>query len=517
MMRLSEKYWALFAVGLFCLGCVYLATDKPVHDFANYYFGGKFMADGRFSTDIYFPEWFNRQIVADGHAPIFAGFAPNTPFLALLFYPISLLPIGIAKIVFNLISVALFLLSLKRLADFYAIAPRYLLLIPIVFAIPIRNEILFGQVYLLLFFFVAESWLAYENKRPLKTAIFLSFAIMLKVFPILLLAFFIFRKGFKIVGYTFAACLILALATLPFCSVDTWQFYLTNVLAKASNGEIASAFEPNYQSPFMFLRQWLVYDAVENPDGWFTNPTIFAAVIFAFKIKVLAIGWYVTKKVQSQLLAFSYWLFACILISPYGSTYTFVLMLFPYFVIAKSEIAKWEKIAMLALIFLLSNLPLSAFIGFTFPISYLRLFILIAFFSLLVLTIWRLVNWKIVAVCALVGFALMLTTKNPQNPSDFVLAKKSPLLVYNYDIEDQNLTYSYWDGNGDHKVSAPFTFESTEPADLTRNQIYFHGKKLVYDKSHKRKPMIVNGKTLIYLTDAGRGIGFYTLRKIELR
>ena len=516
MTRPSEKYWALLAVGLFCIGCIYIGVCKPVHDFANYYFGGEFLGNGRFSANIYFPQWFNWQIVADGHAPAFAGFAPNTPFLALLFYPISLLPIATAKVVFNLISAALLLFSLKRLADFYRIAPRYLFLIPIVFAIPLRNEILFGQVYLLLFFFLAESWLAYEKKQSAKTAIFLSLAIMLKVFPVLLLVFFTFRKDFKIVAYAVAGCFLLTLATLPFCAIDTWQFYLTDVLAKASNGEIASGFEPNYQSPFMFLRQWLVYDAVENPGGWFTSPAIFSAVIFAFKIKVLAIGWQLIRKVQSQLHAFSYWIFACILISPYGSTYTFVLMLFPYFAIAKSQIGKWQKVAMLALIFLLSNFPLSVFIDLAYPMSYLRFFVLIAFFALLVSTLWRLVNWKIVAACSLVGFGLKLTMPIPESPGKLLL-HASPLLVYDYEIKNQKLTYSYWDGKGGHRASMPFESASVMPADLIRNQVYFHGKKLVYDKSHKRKPMIIDGKTLIYLTDAGRGIGFYTLRKIEFR
>lgn len=55
-----------------------------------------------------------------------------------------------------------------------------------------------------------------------------------------------------------------------------------------------------------------------------------------------------------------------------------------------------------------------------------------------------------------------------------------------------------------------------ESADLTQNAIYYFGKKIPADTGNKLKPMVIDGKTLLYLSDYDRGIGFYTLRKIDL-
>jgi hypothetical protein len=123
--------------------------------------------------------------------------------------PFSLLPAMVAKLIFNLGSLLLLLRSVHRLTTFYKIEPVYLLLIPVFFFLPIRNELLFGQVYLLVFSLISESWLAYKKAKHFETGIYLALAIMLKVFPVLLLSIFIFRKKFDIFAYAVAACLVL--------------------------------------------------------------------------------------------------------------------------------------------------------------------------------------------------------------------------------------------------------------------------------------------------------------------
>ncbi|HLA56167.1 MAG TPA: glycosyltransferase family 87 protein [Flavobacterium sp.] len=517
MIKIQEKYYALISVALLCVFFIYKAVGFEPHDFANYYFGGYFLGQHHFTSDIYFPYWFNTKIVALGYQPAFTGFAPNTPFLALLFYPLSFLSLASAKLVFNIISVSLFIYSLKRLVSFYNINAVYVLFIPVLFLVPIRNEIMFGQVYLLLFFFLAESWLAYEKKQLWKTATYLSLAILLKVFPILLVVIFLFKKQWKFLGYTLLFCLILASSTLIFCGLDVWGFYTSNVLSKAFNGGIASAYVDNYQSVFMFLKRLLVFDATENSGGFLHNSLLFSAVILAFKIKLIAIGYYITKKGSYQILVLSYWILAMILISPYGSTYTFVLMLFPFFALVKSDLSKVKKAALLILLFVLNNVPLSFFMESPFPMSYSRLFVLIAFFMIFLSVVYQMVNWKMVSLAAVVALLVVVIFKTDKHiVSAYALTKDSPLLIYDYKIENNKLTYFYWNQNGENVQSIPFKASNIVEADLTQNQIYFYGKKIDSDSGNKRKPIVIDGKTLLYLSDYDRGIGFYTLRKIQL-
>jgi hypothetical protein len=517
MKKSPEKYYALLPLVLLCAYFVYKAIGHPVHDFANYYFGGYLLGEHRFTPEIYFPHWFNLNIVALGHQPLFAGFAPNTPFLALLFSPIAMLPIGIAKLMFNIVSVALLIFSMNRLITFYKINPVYVLFIPVLFFIPLRNEIMFGQVYLLLFFFIAESWFAYEKQQFRKSAIFLSLAIMLKVFPILLLAVFLFRKQFRLVAYVMVSCLALVAVTLFFCTPETWLFYLSDVLPKASAGGIASAYVTNYQSILMFLKQLLVFDATENPNALLNIPTLFPAILTGFKLFLLTVGFYITKKSAGNSMVIAYWSLAIILMSPYGSTYTFILMLFPFFAVMKSEVATKKKALLIALLFLVNNLPLSVFMLWPFPFSYLRLVALLLFFGLLSSMVRNDINWKKIAAATLIPMvAILLLHKDERKTSAYFLGK-SPLLIYDYKIADGRLTYFYWNQNGENTGSVALKASRIQRADLTRNAIYYFGKRIPTESGNNRKPIVIDGTTLLYLSDHDRGIGFYTLRKIDLR
>jgi hypothetical protein len=512
----AENYYAIMPLTLLCMAFLYLAINHPIHDFANYYYGGQLLAEGRFTTDIYFPYWFNQQIIATGQSPLFAGFAPNTPFLALLFAPLSALSLPAAKLVFNCISVMLFIYSFHRLSVFYKVKSYWLLLIPAVFFVPLRNEIIFGQVYLLLFFFVAEYWLAYRKQQYLKASVFLSLAILLKVFPLLLLIIFIFKKEIRPFCLTIFICIVFIAATLFFCSLEVWQFYITDVLSKASAGGIASAYVENYQSLYMFFKRILVFEQTENPMGYFDAPAIFSGLMLALKILIVGTGFYVTKYVKNELLIIGYWVLAIVLISAYGSTYTFLFMLFPFMAIAKTEMPNAKKAALLIFLIFINNFPLSAFMSNVFPFNYWRLFGLLAFFILFMSLIWKQVSWKIVT--AVSGVALLFasaTHKLAPNPDYFL--KDSPLLIYDYHIENNQIIYDYWDQKGKHHQSVPVAISSVVPANLIGTEIYFFGKRIASDEGHKQKPVVISGKMLLYLSDADRGIGFYTLRKIDLK
>jgi hypothetical protein len=515
-MKTQERYYALIPLVMLCAFFAYQAIGLPAHDFSNYYFGGKFLGENRFTANIYDPYWFNKEIVALGYQPMFAGFAPNTPFLALLFFPLSFLSLAAAKATFNIFSVMLFMYSINRLAAFYKIRSLYLLVLPVLFFVPLRNEILFGQVYLLLFFFLAEFWLAYEKKQIAKASIFLSLAILLKVFPVLLLVIFIFRKEYKMLPYSLVSILALAMPTLFFCTIGTWFFYFTQVLSKASNGGIASAYVENYQSAYMFLKRIFVFDPMVNPDGVFGLPLLFSALMLAFKITIVTIGFYITRKISHSLAVISYWMLALILISPYGSTYTFLLLLFPFWALAKSELSNLKRMTIMTLLLFINNFPLSFFIERPFPLSYLRLFALLLFFGLILSLVWKTVNWKMVALAALLPL-LALLLKKPETVHSSYYLTKSPLLIHDYKIENNQLIYFYWNEKGENKAAVPIKATSVTEADMTENTLYYYGKKIASDSGNKKKPIVVNGNTLLYLSDYDRGIGFYTLRQIRLK
>ncbi|WNM19373.1 glycosyltransferase family 87 protein [Flavobacterium capsici] len=517
MKRIFLKYYPFLPLLLLCGYYLLQATHFPIHDFSNYYFGGKFLTEGKFNSNIYFPYEFNKAISDLGYSGIFASYAPNTPFLATIFLPFAFFSLGVAKLIFNSVSIILLVFSLFRLFNYYKIDWRYALLIPILFLVPIKNSLLFGQVYFLLFFLLTEGWLACEKKQWKLMAFFWSFAILFKVFPVLIVALLLFRKQWKPLLYLTISCFLLFGISVIFTGIDIWFFYLKEVLPKVSNGEIATSFVDNYQSVFMFLKRVFVYESVENPNPFIHASSLFPIIVFAFKIGVLTIGFFVSKRISNSFFAFAFWVIAMILLSPYGSTYTFILLLFPFLALLKSGISKIKKIVFCGLLFLINNLPLSFFIEYDFPFSYLRLFLLLSFSVFFVVAAFQksVLIKTFIFGCIVFAIGTFLKQSAPQKNESF-LPVESPILIYDYQISSDELTYFYWNEKGKNKVIIAFKNQDSKQLEIKNNQIFINHRQLTFDKNHKLKPILIDNKTILYLSDYDRGIGFYTLRKIEL-
>ena len=341
-------------------------------------------------------------------------------------------------------------------------------------------------------------------------ALFWGFAILLKVFPILLVAFLLFKKQWKPLFYLILSCLILFGISLLFTGFDIWLFYLKEVLPKASRGEIATSFVDNYQSVFMFLKRLFIYDSIENPDPLFHDVSWFTSGILAFKVSGLLLGYFITKNVPNSFMAFSFWILASLMLSPYGSTYTLILLAFPLLTLLKSNISNVKKGILCLLLFLINNYPLALFIEKPFPISYLRLLFLIAFaLSFVVFQFQKSVLIKTILLgCVVLVLASLIITPTSGKGNSY-LAADSPILIHDYVIEHNQLTYFYWNEKGENKTVIPFEYKSCE-------SISTNDKRLAFDKGNKLKPILINGKTIYYLSDLNRGIGFFTLRKIAI-
>jgi len=518
MVAIDKKYY-LLPLLLLCAFFTIRAVDFAPHDFANYYFGGQFMAAGQFGRWIYLPYEFNNAITIEGYRGIFGSYAPNTPFLAMVFIPFSFFELGAAKLIFNILSILLFVFTLRRLVRQYAIDPRYLLLIPIVCFTPIKNSILFGQVYFLLFFLIGESWLAYKKKRPVSAAVLLAAAICLKVFPLLLTLLFVFRKKYTLLAYLLASCIGFLLMSMFLSSAEVWWFVFQEVLPRASSGEISTGFVPNYQSVLMFLKQLLVFDAIENPLAAVDYPELLPPLLIALKVALVTIGYDVSRKINLPLVVLSYWILVLLLMSPYGSTYSLVLLLIPFLALAASHLKPWQKALGLGLIFMVSNIPMAWFAHLPYPFTYFRLLTMLLLLALFMTLVYKRVKFGRVAVLTAVPmavvwmFGLLYPEKTLQSRP---LVMRSPILIYDYAIQNGQLTYRSWDTNGKTRYSMAIDAGKTEPLVLHENTIFLDGKPLATEHGNKKKPILVDGRAIIYLSDHGRGIGFYTLRRIDL-
>ena len=90
MMSKAKSYLHFIPLLVICFYSLYQSYSFEIHDFANYYFGGCFLNKGLFTTNIYFPYYFNHTVADLGYGNFFLSYAPNTPFLSILFSPFAL-------------------------------------------------------------------------------------------------------------------------------------------------------------------------------------------------------------------------------------------------------------------------------------------------------------------------------------------------------------------------------------------------------------------------------------------
>lgn len=155
------------------------------------------------------------------------------PLLANLLTPLTLIKFSIAKILWTAIinPVLIFLviyISIK-LADGSAQKKIFLFFIIIIFN-PVYETIAYGQVNILILLTVILTLYFYKNKQNLLSSACLSIGIFLKIFPIILLIYFLFIKDLKYIFITIAFCLIILAGLILLNGFEINYIYFTNVL-----------------------------------------------------------------------------------------------------------------------------------------------------------------------------------------------------------------------------------------------------------------------------------------------
>lgn len=491
---------------------IYKAAGAPYGDFAGYYFGSAELLQGNYQH-VYDPYALNALIVQKGYTGIFVSYAPFPPFTSIVLAPFLLFPAAVAKIVFNIFSAVLFVMAIFRTIKYFNIPAWLVWLIPVLFLVPLRNNIFFGQAYLLLFALLLEGYLAYKKGRPVVAALLWAVAIMFKLFPLVILFFLVAKKQYKQVVYCMAACLLLGVVSVIFNGFASWQYYVFTIFPRANSGELNDSYTYLFQSAFMLFKNLFVYDEVQNPQVLFNSTPVFIISMVLFKAAIIAccVGISLNKK-ATDLLAFASWITASLLLSPNGSSYSLILLLIPFMALANSE--RGYLYISIVLLFLICAIPVQAVAGWPLLLQFPRLYLLLLFFFLKIgITGTRLPFKPFIAFFAVLLLADAGKMFARSDNSRYLLKEELPL-VYSYAIKDNRLVYYYWDNTGSHEAMTGF-FAQHSTADAVRiqnNQVFYGNKQLTATSDRKKQAMLINGKEIIYLSDKKRGFGFYTLR-----
>jgi hypothetical protein len=487
------------------------------NDFANSYFGATFFAQGKFDVGIFDPYTFNKRIYDLGYTNLFLSFNPNPPSTAIFFIPFTFLSLDTAKLLFNILTSSLFLLSTYRLCRQLEINWSFIMVcLAIVFFIPMRNQILFGQTYFLIFVLLVEGFIAHERKKSVLASFLWGAAILIKIFPAIIFLFLIIKKDWRQTLYLSITCGTMLFVSLLFQGVDVWKEYLFVVLPRNNQGEIQATYISAYQSGLMLFKYLFIKEEYLNPDPFIDSAALFKICLMLFKTAVVGCCTVMLLH-RKDILSFGVTLLCGMLISPYGSTYSNILLLILLVGIQKTMNKNLFWIAG-TIIFLIANLPVELFDRLPILLRFPRLILMCA---LLVLLIWKdsvKVEPKVfLAYLFLMGLSLIFQRQPKEDISRRILPKETHNLIYNYGIKDGFIFYNYWMGHPEaYLTNIAANTLSTDQVFIKQNQIFYKEIQLTHGADNKTMPMLFDGKAIMYLSDKGKGIGFYTLRIIPL-
>lgn len=500
---------------LFTAGLVFtwMSASKPISDFGNYYYGAKIGFDRSIvgSHQVYNVMSFNSQVEKAGETNFFLNHCTVTPQSVLLYRPFAWIPNAhTAKIVFNLFALLIFVFSLGRILKKYGehTDVKYAM-IAVAALIPIYYNILFGQTYLLITALIIETFLQ-ADKRPWLSGIFLAIAISLKISPAIFLIWFLTERKFKMVGWTFASGLLIAVCTflfIPAMELPFLEYYFTS-FPRIMNGYITDPYSSSFQGFVVFLRKVFVPDAILNPDALVNGSErivyMLNSVFFVIMSFLLVGAWKAGADWKKKILLL---ILLVNITSGYTSTYSLLLML-PFVSVGKTQ-QDWIRVMLYAAILMF---PPRIFDGNSPFVEEYKLWMFMAIFIMEIKAHFSFRRLDKVQLAVGVIFLSMIIAKFMQRPEQLPLTYYKPEIVkQDYILKavhtDSAVSYVAYTQAGFQEFSVPYDGER-DACESCFHQ-YIHGVRLIN--------VGAKGDSLLVLSDYHRGPGLFHLYAISKR
>ncbi len=366
-------------------------------DFPNYYMAARLVHEGFDTSRMYEWTWIEREKDHRGVDDRVIGLLPITPFSTLAVWPIAGMKPLTAKhvwIVFNLLLLIPLASMLRRMTGLSY--TRIVLVMALSF--PLHRNLLFGQFYvLLLLMIVAACWCWLRGWR-VAAGVLVAVAAGCKVFPALLLVWFLRRRQWRallsglIAG---AACVGISVAVFGVAANRTW---LEEILPWVMRGEGLGTYVTGTTSISGVLHGLLLAEPQWNPHPWHESVLAYALLVPLLQMMVLAPAVLLIRRENARrervLMEWSALVTAALAVSTQTASYNFVLMVFPVCVMAGMLLRRRQYgwLAALAIAYLGIGYPLAvpaSVPGLTVLLWIPRLWLMLAVLTAIYVWLWR--------------------------------------------------------------------------------------------------------------------------------
>ena len=342
--------WVMVLVGIFYL------TAKQVRDasidFLSYYIGASAIHQGK---PIYTLETHKSVSEALGIRQV--GLYLYPPTFAMLIQPALLMPPYIASLFWFGVNVGLLLLGVGILLRQNNLSDHRmrvaLLLLPILFT-PVLMTFYLGQVNILIFLLLVLVWLTFLHGRRYTPGALLALSAWIKLWPIALVAYFVWKREWKVVAGAIMGSLLIGVLTFALAGVGQTTSFFTDRLPEISQGTEPGLDHLNQSIPGFFAKLFApssqyVYPLIQSPILAQQGSRI--AILLLIITTIILCSWPMTLKDREQFSTeFMLVVIAAMLITGRLFESNLTLLLPAYFLIAEKlqgeQIINWKQIAL---------------------------------------------------------------------------------------------------------------------------------------------------------------------------
>jgi len=490
---------------------IFITSNKPIGDFGNYYYGSKLFAEGKNLDSLYQDiHWFNSQIKLYGEKDYFENYIPVPPANLLFYAPFTFLSSQSAKLIFNIFCLLILIVSLTRYLKLIPDLKFYYLFALPVILFPLYTNFLQGQSYILILALLLEIYINYYKKQYYLIAVFIAMLFQIKLFPVFILGYFIFKKEYKIV---LLSCLMILLFTLLIAITvgkDLVVNYYSEIVPRLFKNEIVDPFYTGHQSINILLKKLFCLDELSNPSPIIDLPVAVVILESILVCAIIYIAFYIVK-LKNTILSYSLFIFFGILAGKYITAYSLILLLpfaFSLFSFKRSGVY-------IVILFLICNIPLSYLENFSFPLKYIRILFMLILFCLIVSEIKPKINYKQSGIIFILVLSLTMFSSK-KYPDNYFVSDNKKGIGYDFTIVKNKILLNKCLGSYNKTDSLLLNFNVTNLKEIMPKDIYKYSEE-VNGKQNIKKAVILNDSLLLYLSDLQQGAGMNKLRMVKVK
>lgn len=297
----GERSLLAFMLLLFLARAFIPAWKHLDSDFTNNYLAARLYREGYPIERVYDWTWFQRQKDHAGIVQPLVAFVPSTLPSILLILPFSFLPPVLANRCWLLVSSGLLLATVVALKRITSSSWTRVGLLGFLAVAPLHDNFVLGEIQAVLLLLLTLAFCLYFRDRHFLCGISLAAATAIRVYPALLLPYFLLRKQWRAAaGFVCGTAGLILISTRLF-GIAASHIYFRQVLPSELRGEILDPYAIEWNSVNAFLRRLFVFEPELNPVPVAHLPHLYALLHAVFFGLILASFLWVMTSKENQL------------------------------------------------------------------------------------------------------------------------------------------------------------------------------------------------------------------------